>query len=201
MSPAQDRGAGGLRRPGRDHRLLLGLHRARPGDDRERAAADRRRAHLHRRGLGMQVARDHLVGLADLDHVVDAGSCLNGIAWKRAVSPTRPDDGVHGAAGDERLAPGVAHLLADEPRCPRPSRPASSRRPCAVDLPSSARAGPGKGKPRVSARGRCRLDGYRRLPRVAPEVGKPVAEEALHDAAMMPDATPQWQANAPSEPT
>jgi len=31
------------------------------------------------------------------------------------------------------------------------------------------------------------LDGYRRLPRVAPEVGEPEADVALHDAAMMND--------------
>ena len=63
----------------------------------------------------MQVARDHLVGLADLDHVVDACELARtgspGIATGVA---DEADHRVHGAARDERLATGVPHLLADD---------------------------------------------------------------------------------------
>ena len=39
--------------------------------------------------------------------------CFQSIAWKRSVSPTRPDDRVHRPPGDERLAPDPTDALGD----------------------------------------------------------------------------------------
>ena len=80
-----------------------------PGDDRERVAADRRRAHLHRGRCRVQVARDHLVRLADLDHVIDARQLLERDRLEPARCP-RPEPMIVWtvAARDERLAAGGA---------------------------------------------------------------------------------------------
>ena len=61
----------------------------------------------------MQVARDHLVRLPDLDHVVDAVQLRERDRLEARGVADQPDHRVDGPTRDEGLAARGAHLLAD----------------------------------------------------------------------------------------
>ena len=149
---AQDRRARLGRRLARDHRLVLVLDGARTRDDRERLAPHRGRAHEHAGGLGVQVARDHLVRLADLDHVVDAVELapVDRPGAARCRRPARPPCARRRARRTPRRRRRAPSRR--PPRCRRRSRPASSRRP-SVEPPVLPGRTPGKEEPRVSRPG------------------------------------------------
>src|SRR4026207_914530 len=177
-SPARGRQArGGARR------LLLALDRARPRDQRERLAPDRGRSHLDGGGLGMEVPRDHLVGLADPDDVIDA---LHLLPIDRLEARRVADEAggrAHGAARNEALTFGPAHPFGDgfDVRLRRallhhddhPRPPPAPERP-------RGRNGPGPPAP-----GPLGSFGGRWLPRAAPEGEVPLAEEPLHEGLMV----------------
>ncbi len=130
----------------------------------------------------MQIARDHLVGLAHLDHVVDALELLQLEALEAGRVADESDDRVHRAAGHERLAARVAHHLGDggdllvrrselhhHDHVPAPRSSAGPRSvrpdgPCPRKNPGSC----GPGSPADQ-------DGGRRLPRAVPEEEVPAS--------------------------
>jgi hypothetical protein len=61
----------------------------------------------------MEVARDHLVGFADPDDVIDAVHLLPVDRLESVGVADEPDDRVDGAARDERLTTRPAHALGD----------------------------------------------------------------------------------------
>ena len=191
---ADDRCAGVLRRADRAHRLLGVLNRARAGDQREGVPADRDRPDLDYGGFGMQVPRDHLVRLADLDHVVDAMHLAPIDRLESVGVADEADDRVHGAAGDERLAAVRAHAFRDGVDL-GVRRLWGHHHDHAVEPPRPARSnGPESRNPGRPARGRSLLGGRWRLRRVVPVVEDPDVDAPLHLEQMVADGGRGWQA-------
>ena len=189
-----DRGAGLLRRADRAHRLLGVLDRAWAGDQRERVATDRDGADLDDRGLGMQVPRDHLVRLPDLDHVIDALHLAPIDRLESLGVADEADDRMHRATGDERLAAVRAHAFRDGVDL-GVRRLWGHHHDHAVEPPRPARSnGPGSRNPGHTARGRSLLGGRWRLRRVVPAVEEPDVDAPLHLEQMVADGGRGWQA-------
>jgi hypothetical protein len=101
---AQQRGSRRLRHLGRLESLLMGLDRARPGDEREGVRPDGHAPDVHRRHLGVMDAAHQLVRRGHPHHVGDTGHGAEVQPAERLDVTDQADDGACDAPAHERLA-------------------------------------------------------------------------------------------------